>query len=97
MEAFFSSLIFMFYKPPKKLEKNQVNKTFQKNPKLERKNNDSNDSKVFNRYKDIPKLPLMKVDRLDDVWYVDSAKLEEKVIGNDGIMGRRRVNQWMNR
>ncbi|KAF5194073.1 CCAAT/enhancer-binding protein zeta [Thalictrum thalictroides] len=63
---------------------NEVKKKFQENPKSERMNDDSNESKVFNRYKDLPKLPLMKADRLDDVWYVESANLEEKVIGKDG-------------
>ncbi|XP_047341248.1 protein SLOW WALKER 2 [Impatiens glandulifera] len=40
------------------------------------------DSKSFDRFKNLPKLPLAKANTLG-VWYVDAAELEEKVLGND--------------
>lgn len=40
-------------------------------------------SKAFDKFKNLPKLPLMKASKLG-VWHDDAAKLEEKVIGDGG-------------
>ncbi|KAI3711943.1 hypothetical protein L1987_70492 [Smallanthus sonchifolius] len=38
-------------------------------------------SKIFDKFKHLPKLPLMKANTLG-VWYADAAELEEKLIGS---------------
>ncbi|KAF7136141.1 hypothetical protein RHSIM_Rhsim08G0242500 [Rhododendron simsii] len=44
----------------------------------------SDDSKGFDRFKNLPKLPLMKASALG-VWHADAAELEEKVIGKKKV------------
>ncbi|XP_058226895.1 protein SLOW WALKER 2 isoform X2 [Rhododendron vialii] len=44
----------------------------------------SNDSKGFDRFKNLPKLPLMKASALG-AWHADAAELEEKVIGKKKV------------
>ncbi|GKE43995.1 CCAAT/enhancer-binding protein zeta [Tanacetum coccineum] len=49
-------------------------------------------SRSFDKYKNLPKLPLMKASALG-VWYSDAAELEEKVIG-DKKKGVKGVEEW---
>jgi len=44
----------------------------------------SDDSKGFDKFKNLPKLPLVKASALG-VWHVDAAELEEKVIGKKKV------------
>ncbi|XP_059645531.1 protein SLOW WALKER 2 isoform X2 [Cornus florida] len=52
-------------------------------------------SKGFDKYKDLPKLPLAKASS-SGVWYDDLAELEEKVIGDEGKkrVEFRNVEEW---
>ncbi|XP_062154243.1 protein SLOW WALKER 2 [Alnus glutinosa] len=55
---------------------------------------DSNDKqKSFDKFKNLPKLPLMKASGLG-VWYVDAAELEAKVVGEGKRVELRNVEQW---
>ncbi|KAF8401148.1 hypothetical protein HHK36_014452 [Tetracentron sinense] len=50
--------------------------------------------KPVDRWKNLPKLPLMKVSSLG-VWYVDAAELEEKVIGKEGKkIEAKKAEEW---
>ncbi|PWA96240.1 CCAAT-binding factor [Artemisia annua] len=49
-------------------------------------------SRSFDKYKNLPKLPLMKASALG-VWYTDAAELEGKVIG-DKKKGIKGVEEW---
>ncbi|KAI9119728.1 hypothetical protein K1719_009117 [Acacia pycnantha] len=49
--------------------------------------------KGFNKYKNLPKLPLMKASTLG-VWYVDAAELEAKVIGEGKRIEIKNVEEW---
>ncbi|CAM8901251.1 unnamed protein product [Rhodiola kirilowii] len=50
-------------------------------------------SGVFDRFKNVPKLPLMRVNALG-VWYVDAAELESKVIGASKRPEGKDVGEW---
>ncbi|KAK2997111.1 hypothetical protein RJ639_025401 [Escallonia herrerae] len=52
------------------------------------------DSKGFNKFKNLPKLPLIKASSVG-VWYEDAAQLEEKVIGKKKIEYKN-VVEWRN-
>lgn len=55
---------------------------------------DSNDKqKGFDKFKNLPKLPLMKASGLG-VWYLDAAELEAKVVGEGKRAEVRNVEQW---
>ncbi|XP_059456216.1 protein SLOW WALKER 2 [Corylus avellana] len=55
---------------------------------------DSNEKqKGFDKFKNLPKLPLMKANGLG-VWYVDAAELEAKVVGEGKRAEVRNVEQW---
>jgi ribosome biogenesis protein MAK21 len=55
---------------------------------------DSNDKqKSLDKFKNLPKLPLMKASGLG-VWYVDAAELEAKVVGEGNRVEVRNVEQW---
>ncbi|CAN4085120.1 unnamed protein product [Withania somnifera] len=78
---------------------NKNKKKFRLNPKLE----PEVDSNLWNttrgKYKDIPKLPLVKASALG-VWYVDAEELEEKVIGSEKkkkIAEFQNLDEWKNK
>ncbi|GMY34838.1 protein SLOW WALKER 2 [Fagus crenata] len=54
---------------------------------------DSDKKKSFDKFKNLPKLPLMKAGVLG-VWYVDAAELEAKVVGDGKRVEARNVEQW---
>jgi ribosome biogenesis protein MAK21 len=55
---------------------------------------DSNEKqKGFDKFKNLPKLPLMKASGLG-VWYVDAAELEAKVVGEGKRAEVRNAEQW---
>ena len=45
------------------------------------------------RFKNLPKLPLMKPSSLG-VWYSDAEELEAKVIGKEAVAGARDLEEW---
>ncbi|PON45123.1 Armadillo-type fold containing protein [Parasponia andersonii] len=47
----------------------------------------------FDKFKNMPKLPLMKANGLG-VWYVDAEELEAKVVGKETSVQVRNVGQW---
>lgn len=49
--------------------------------------------KGFDKFKNLPKLPLMKANGLG-VWYMDAADLEAKVVGEGKRSGMSNVEQW---
>ncbi|PIA53742.1 hypothetical protein AQUCO_00900373v1 [Aquilegia coerulea] len=80
---------------PKPNLPNEENKKFlkKKNPKIDR-DVVSNDSKTYNKWKNLPKLPLVKASILG-VWYVDAVELEDKVIGKQGkTIDTKNVEEW---
>ncbi|KAM7480648.1 hypothetical protein LguiA_028861 [Lonicera macranthoides] len=54
----------------------------------------NNNSNRFDKFKDLPKLPLVKASSLG-VWYMDAAELEEKVTGKKKVEYKN-VNEWKN-
>ncbi|KAJ1407043.1 CCAAT-binding factor [Sesbania bispinosa] len=54
---------------------------------------DANKEKGFNKFRNLPKLPLMKADALG-VWFEDAAELEAKVIGEGKRVEMRNVEEW---
>nr|GMC71042.1 CCAAT/enhancer-binding protein zeta [Ipomoea batatas] len=67
---------------------NSHNKKFKQNDKPQPRRTpldyDNNSWKTFDKYKGLPKLPLVKASALG-VWYADAAELEEKVVGNKKV------------
>ncbi|TKY64219.1 CCAAT/enhancer-binding protein zeta [Spatholobus suberectus] len=55
--------------------------------------NGSNKEKGFNRFRNLPKLPLMKASVLG-VWFQDMAELEGKVVGEGKRVEIRDVEEW---
>lgn len=53
----------------------------------------SNKTKGFDKFKNLPKLPLMKASGLG-VWYEDAGKLEANVVGKEKRVEVRNVNEW---
>ncbi|XP_024024531.1 CCAAT/enhancer-binding protein zeta [Morus notabilis] len=47
----------------------------------------------FEKFKNMPKLPLMKASALG-VWYADQAELETKVVGKEKKVEARNLNEW---
>ncbi|KAM4099639.1 hypothetical protein ACJW30_05G007100 [Castanea mollissima] len=54
---------------------------------------DSDKQRGFDKFKNLPKLPLMKASGLG-VWYVDAAELEARVVGEGKRVEARNVLQW---
>ncbi|KAK7841625.1 ccaat/enhancer-binding protein zeta [Quercus suber] len=54
---------------------------------------DSDKQRGFDKFKNLPKLPLMKASGLG-VWYVDAAELEARVVGEGRRVEARNVQQW---
>lgn len=55
---------------------------------------DGNDKpRSFDKFKNLPKLPLVKASVLG-AWYVDAAELEEKVMGNEKKNEVKNVDEW---
>ncbi|ESW07382.1 hypothetical protein PHAVU_010G125200 [Phaseolus vulgaris] len=63
-----------------------------KPPVLSLENGSSNE-KGFNKFKNLPKLPLIKASGLG-VWFEDMAELEEKVIGEGKRVELRNMEEW---
>ncbi|XP_020226115.1 CCAAT/enhancer-binding protein zeta [Cajanus cajan] len=55
--------------------------------------NDSNKEKGFNKFRNLPKLPLMKANGLG-VWFEDMAELEGKVVGEGKKVEVKNVGEW---
>jgi len=55
--------------------------------------NGSSKEKGFNKFKNLPKLPLIKASGLG-VWFEDMAELEEKVIGEGKRVELRNMEEW---
>ncbi|XP_061361888.1 protein SLOW WALKER 2-like [Gastrolobium bilobum] len=53
----------------------------------------ANKEKGFNKFRILPKLPLMKANALG-VWFEDAAELEAKVIGEEKKVEIRNVEEW---
>lgn len=53
----------------------------------------SNKAKGYDKFKYLPKLPLMKASGLG-VWYEDAEKLEASVVGKDKRVEVRNVDEW---
>ncbi|KAF3451979.1 hypothetical protein FNV43_RR08075 [Rhamnella rubrinervis] len=53
----------------------------------------SNKTKGFDKFKNLPKLPLMKASGLG-VWYEDAEKLEASVVGKEKRVEVRNVDEW---
>ncbi|KAL0009726.1 hypothetical protein SO802_004834 [Lithocarpus litseifolius] len=54
---------------------------------------DSDKQRGFDKFKNLPKLPLMKASGLG-VWHVDAAELEARVVGEGKRVEARNVQQW---
>ena len=54
---------------------------------------DSDKQRGFDKFKNLPKLPLMKANGLG-VWYVDAAELEARVVREGKRVEARNVQQW---
>ena len=54
---------------------------------------DGNKGRGFDKFKNLPKLPLMKASSLG-VWYADAADLEAKVIGEGKRVEVKNVDEW---
>lgn len=54
---------------------------------------DGDKGKGFNKFKNLPKLPLMKASALG-VWYVDAVELEAKMIGEGKKAEIKNVEEW---
>ncbi|KAF7843646.1 CCAAT/enhancer-binding protein zeta [Senna tora] len=54
---------------------------------------DGDKGRGFNKFKNLPKLPLMKANA-SGVWYVDAAELEAKVIGEGKRAEIKNVEEW---
>lgn len=81
-------------------KKRTNNDKFGKKPKPQPKAELQVDNNLWNttpgKYKNMPKLPLVKASALA-VWYVDAAELEDKVIGSEKknkIAEFKNVNEW---
>ncbi|KAL0354435.1 UNVERIFIED_CONTAM: CCAAT/enhancer-binding protein zeta [Sesamum radiatum] len=64
-----------------------------KNQKYEPRNSNLSAEADNNRFKNLPKLPLVKSSALG-VWHDDAAELEEKLIGNDKKIEFNSVEEW---
>ncbi|CAA0829454.1 Unknown protein [Striga hermonthica] len=57
------------------------------------KNSDFSAEKDYSRFKNLPKLPLVKASALG-VWHDDAAELEEKLVGKDKKIEVRNAEEW---
>ncbi|VFQ65516.1 unnamed protein product [Cuscuta campestris] len=86
------------YKQRENVKGNNDNMNFKQNKMAQPKQNPldfnavNNLTKSFDKYKGLPKLPLMKTSALG-VWYEDAAELEEKVIGKKKVEFKS-VEEW---
>ncbi|PNX92170.1 CCAAT/enhancer-binding protein zeta-like, partial [Trifolium pratense] len=55
--------------------------------------NDANKDKGYNKFKNLPKLPLIKANALG-VWFEDAAELEGKVIGEGKKVEMKNLDEW---
>lgn len=55
--------------------------------------NDANKEKVYNKFKNLPKVPLVKASELG-VWFEDAAELEGKVIGEGKKVEMKNLEEW---
>lgn len=84
---------------PKPLKQNNKNPRNQLKPKVQHpllSIDDNNNSRGFDKFKNLSKLPLVKAKSLG-VWFVDSAELEGKVIGSNNEKKKvefKNVEEW---
>lgn len=75
---------FLKEKTNNSTENGKPNRKFSARPKpAALEVNTTYDNSYANKFKNLPKLPLVKANALG-TWFVDAAELEEKVIGNEG-------------
>jgi ribosome biogenesis protein MAK21 len=55
--------------------------------------NDANKDKGYNKFKNLPKLPLIKANALG-VWFEDAAELEGKVVGEGNKVEMKNLDEW---
>ncbi|KAL5708356.1 hypothetical protein ACHQM5_019158 [Ranunculus cassubicifolius] len=74
----------------------KTDRNYQKGGKFDKTLTLTDSGKPFNKWKNLPKLPLVKANVLG-VWHVDGAELEVKVLGNEGKkIDVRDANEWKN-
>lgn len=79
-------------------KKNEPNENSKPKPELKPKPpvlslNDASKEKGFSKFKNLPKLPLIKASALG-VWFEDAAELEGKVIGEGKKVEMKNLEEW---